>query len=125
MTQFGTEFVRVKQRDTDAGPISVTRGMYEFNPDAYDLLDDEAATDTGGNPIPPDSVLALQPEPTTYEDWKVAELQVEIDRRNEGRDPDGGDFLDRKGNKSDLAAALEADDANPPTSGSEPADSGQ
>lgn len=40
---------------------------------------------------------------------KVADLKAEIDRRNEGRDE--ADLLSVEGNKADLVATLDADDA--------------
>lgn len=109
-----TEYLRVKQVDTDAGPITVTRSMYEFNPDAYEVLDDEAATDAGNSPLPSAAVLAQQPEPVSYDDWKVAELKQEIDNRNADRDPEGDNYLDGSGNKADLISVLEADDSTQP-----------
>lgn len=107
-----TEYLRVKQVDTDAGPITIPRSMYEFSPDAYEVLED-AAVDSGNNPLPPDTVLAEQPEPAgVYDGWKVDELKAEIDNRNTDRDPAGDTYLDGSGKKADLVAALEADDAN-------------
>lgn len=48
----------------------------------------------------------------SYTSWKVAELETEIDARNEGREDDAK--ISKTGNKADLVAALEADDeANP------------
>lgn len=44
-----------------------------------------------------------------YGDMKVAELKAEIDQRNDGRDP--ASYIADDGNKADLVAALEADDA--------------
>lgn len=46
----------------------------------------------------------------SIQDMTKAELQAEIDRRNEGREDDAK--LSRSGNKDDLLAALEADDAD-------------
>lgn len=48
---------------------------------------------------------------TGYAGMKVADLKAEIDKRNEGRDE--GDLIepDEPGNKPELVAALEADDA--------------
>lgn len=53
---------------------------------------------------------AADPAPASdYSAQKVDDLKAEIARRNEGRDE--GDQLPATGNKSDLVAALEADDA--------------
>lgn len=43
------EYLRVKQIDT-GHELSVTRAMYDFAPDAYQVLKDKPATDAGGNP---------------------------------------------------------------------------
>ena len=42
------EYLRVKQKDT-GHELSVTKAMYDFAPDAYEVLD-KPATDAGGNP---------------------------------------------------------------------------
>lgn len=47
-------------------------------------------------------------EESGYEAMKVADLQAEIDRRNEGREE--ADLIPSDGKKADLIAALEADD---------------
>ena len=44
------EYVRVKQKETGA-EVSIFRHMYDFAPDAYDLLD-KPATNAGGDPLP-------------------------------------------------------------------------
>lgn len=44
-----------------------------------------------------------------YTDWKLAELQAEVDDRNKERDADKK--LPRTGTKAELAKVLEADDA--------------
>lgn len=43
------DYLRVKQRDT-GHELTVTRAMYDFAPDAYDVLD-KPATDRGGAPL--------------------------------------------------------------------------
>jgi hypothetical protein len=111
VSQINTEYLRVRQVDTDTGHITVTRGMYEFNPDAYEILD-EPATDAGNNPLPPGEYVAPEAQPSVYEDWLVADLKGEIDQRNALRDPEGDNYLDGSGLKADLVAALDADDAN-------------
>lgn len=48
-----------------------------------------------------------------YEAFTKPDLEAEVDRRNATRDPDGERYIvvAGKGNKPDLVAALEADDA--------------
>lgn len=46
------DLLRVKQTDT-GHELTVTQSMYDFAPDAYDVLKDKPATDGGGNPLPP------------------------------------------------------------------------
>lgn len=45
------EYVRVKHKDTGT-EVSIFRHMYDFAPDAYELLD-KSATNAGGDPLPP------------------------------------------------------------------------
>jgi hypothetical protein len=87
--------------------------VYEFAPDAYEVLD-EPATDAGNNPLPPGEYVPPEQEPSVYDSWKVPDLKAEIDRRNADRDPGGDTYLDGSGLKADLVAALDADDANQP-----------
>ena len=47
-----TEYLRVNQKDT-GHELTVSRTVYDFAPEAYDLLQDKAATDAGNNPLPP------------------------------------------------------------------------
>jgi len=62
--------------------------------------DDAASSGDGGQ----------ESEETPYSKRTKAELQEEIDRRNEGRDDE--DLIEPEGTKNaDLVAALEADDA--------------
>jgi len=48
-----TEYLRVKQIDT-GHELSISRTMYDFAPDAYEVIEDEKkpATDAGNNPLP-------------------------------------------------------------------------
>jgi hypothetical protein len=108
-----TEYLRVKQVDTDAAPFTINRTQYEFNPEAYELLD-EPATDAGNNPLAPGAYEAPEELPGPYDGWKVDELKAEVDRRNVDRDPTGDAYLDGSGKKADLITALTADDANQP-----------
>jgi hypothetical protein len=65
-----------------------------------------------------DKVLGSEWEPfdkakkdasTGHNALKVPELKAEIEKRNEGRDE--ADLISAEGNKADLVAALDADDA--------------
>ena len=47
----------------------------------------------------------------SYKGWKKAELEAEVDKRNEDREGDDLIEVDGKGTVADLVAALEADDA--------------
>ncbi|NUO57317.1 MAG: hypothetical protein HOV78_11675 [Hamadaea sp.] len=49
--------------------------------------------------------------PKPYSKWLKADLEAEVDRRNEGREDDDLIEVDEPGNKPELVAALEADDA--------------
>ena len=70
---------------------------HRYAGDGYRHLGDTPdAPDTGG-PVP-------------YADQKNDDLRDEITRRNEGRDDDA--LLSLEGNKADLVATLEADDAS-------------
>lgn len=46
-----------------------------------------------------------------YRALTKADLKAAIEARNDGRDPDGSNYLPTDGNKADLVAILEADDA--------------
>lgn len=50
-------------------------------------------------------------EPQSYAKWKKPDLEAEIAKRNEARDADDHIVPDEPGNKPELIAALEADDA--------------
>ena len=66
--------------------------------------DDDTGGDTGG-----DDESGEADAGSVYDAFTVADLRDEIRGRNEGREPDQRVSLD--GNKADLVAALEADDA--------------
>lgn len=70
------------------------------NPDAWVGGDAGGSADAGGDD-----------EPKPYSEWLKADLEAEVDRRNEGRSDDGLIEVEAPGNKPDLIAALEADDA--------------
>lgn len=65
---------------------------------------DDTGGDTGGDDESGDADAG-----SVYDAFTVADLRDEIRGRNEGREPDQRVSLD--GNKADLVAALEADDA--------------
>jgi hypothetical protein len=47
------EYVWAKQTDTGTGhQRPITRAMYEFSPESWELMTDHPATDAGGNPLP-------------------------------------------------------------------------
>lgn len=50
------------------------------------------------------------PAPVGYAALTVKDLEAEIDKRNEDRDPEGEAYLSKDGKKADLVAVLEADD---------------
>lgn len=58
-----TEYLRVMQKET-GHELTVSRTQYAFAPEAYELLEDQDATDAGNNPLPPMYTGAI-PEPTT------------------------------------------------------------
>ena len=70
--------------------------------------DAPAADDTGGD-TGGDDESGEADAGSVYDAFTVADLRDEIRGRNEGREPDQRVSLD--GNKADLVAALEADDA--------------
>jgi len=76
------------------------------NPDAWATVDEAEPVD----PENPDGDPGRDTE-KPYSDWKNEALQAEIDRRNEGRADDDLIVVEGKGNKPDLVAALEGDDA--------------
>lgn len=63
------------------------------------------------DPVPkvePEPEVEVEPEVVTYSGWTVTKLRDEIVDRNQGRDP--GDRIPTDGIKTELVAALEADD---------------
>lgn len=58
-----TEYLRVIQKET-GHELTVSRTVYDFVPEAYQLLEDQDATDAGNNPLPP-IYAGATPEPTT------------------------------------------------------------
>lgn len=73
------------------------------NQKAFEEVDDEAVV-VVPPPSDPDKVKPLK-------EWTVKDLKAEVDSRNEGREDDAKIVVGGKGNKSDLAKALEADNA--------------
>lgn len=94
------EFIRVRVKDS--GTEQTMAKPEALDPDVYELLD-EPTHDRNGHVLPPKF-----PDQPSAGDPTVAELKAEIARRNEGRDE--ADQIPASGNKSDLIAALKADD---------------
>ena len=94
------EFIRVRFKDS--GTEQTIAKPPAIDPALMEVLDDEAV-DRNQRPLPP--VVKSAPG---LEDRTIAELKEEIARRNEGRDE--ADQISASGNKSDLIAAIAADD---------------
>lgn len=110
------EYLRVL--DTDTGhKSSIQRSQLAHG--NYKVLADEDAVDVAGDPLPP--VFAQSPSPgeeaKPYAKWSNAELEDEVDRRNDARGEDETYVVvESPANKAQLVAALEADDlAHPQT----------
>ena len=94
------EFIRVRFKDsgteqTIAKPAAIDTSLMEVL--------DEDALDRRQRPLPPKVKSA-----PGLEDRTVTDLKEEIARRNQGRDE--ADQISASGNKSDLIAAIAADD---------------
>ena len=94
------EFIRVRFKDSGTEQTIVK--PHAIDPEVMEVLDGEAV-DHNQRPLPP--VIKGAP---SLEDRTVVELKDEIARRNEGRDE--ADQISASGNKSDLIAAIAADD---------------
>ena len=94
------EFIRVRFKDS--GTEQTIAKPPAIDPALMEVLDDEAV-DRNQRPLPP--VVKSSPG---LEDRTIAELKEEIARRNQGRDE--ADQISASGNKSDLIAAIAADD---------------
>lgn len=97
------DYVRALDRDTGT-EISVFRS--ELDHGNYDVLD-EAAVNANGDPLPARRTSDPVPE-QGYAVHSVVDLKAEIDRRNAERVAE--QHVPSSGNKSDLIAALDADD---------------
>lgn len=75
------------------------------NSSAWASSDAQAEGAVEGSEDPEDS------GPKPYSEWLKADLEAEVASRNEGRDEDDAIEVEGSGNKPDLIAALEADDA--------------
>ena len=73
------------------------RSIVEANPDAYEVLDDDA-TDPSGNPVP--AVFNVPNAAAAYDGKKADELKTELENRG----------LPTDGLKADLLARLVEDD---------------
>ena len=94
------DFIRVRFKDsgteqTIARPAAIDTSLMEVL--------DEDALDRSQRPLPPKVKSA-----PGLEDRTVTDLKEEIARRNQGRDE--ADQISASGNKSDLIAAIAADD---------------
>lgn len=85
------------------------------NPDAWKTADDDTepvdADDQTPDDPDADSTDGGDEYGVDYDAMKVDQLKELIDQRNEGRDEDDLIEVEGKGNKPDLIAALQADDA--------------
>jgi hypothetical protein len=76
------------------------------------VLDEEDAVDRNGRPLRPVfPEKAGEPTRVPYLEWLKSDLEDEVARRNESRDDSQVIVVDAPGNKPELAAALDADDA--------------
>lgn len=91
------------QYEQEASEVEAENDPFEDSEDPEDPEDPEDGEDGETE----------EPEPVDYSGWKKAELEAEVDTRNEGLEPDdeGYVLVGGKGNVADLVAALEADDA--------------
>lgn len=107
------EYIRVYDEELDRNLTIVKPETLDTS--VYELLD-EPAVDHVEQPLPPEFDVRRHgaPPPSPYEASTVKELEAEIDARNADRPEE--QHISKSGNKSDLVAALEADDANPPLS---------
>ena len=102
------EFLRVTddvkpRREYTIAAISYVEGVHK-------ILDGKAALAADGSVLPPKYTPgALGASAGDYTALHVADLEDEIDARNEGRPED--QQISKAGKKADLVAALEADDA--------------
>ena len=94
------EFIRVRFKDS--GTEQTIAKPSTIDPELMEVLEDDAV-DYNLRVLPP--VVKSAP---TLEDRTVADLKEEIAQRNEGRDE--ADQISASGNKSDLIAAIAADD---------------
>lgn len=106
------EFIRVKDLATKH-EYSIVAST--FDEKAHKLLD-KPATHTDGTALPPKHYLDLSEQggdsgDSGYASLKKAELQAEVEKRNEDRDEDDLVVVEGKGTVADLVAALTADDA--------------
>lgn len=97
------EYVRAYDVDTDT-EASVFRSALDHG--NYEEMD-ESAVNANGDPLPARRRSEAAPE-TGYAAHTVVDLKAEIDRRNADRVEE--QHVPSSGNKSDLIAALEADD---------------
>ncbi len=78
------------------------------NPKAWDDYEEPDSGESASDSDP-------DPEVKPYPKWKKADLEAEVESRNEGRAEDDLIVVEGKGTVADLAAALEADDEADPS----------
>lgn len=100
-----SEFVRVKLENGGNATVSASFA------DHHDLKAlDKDATDERGKPLAPKPPAHLEPTVQGYDTLTVPALRAAIDQRNAVLDEDSQ--IPTSGNKADLVAALEANDAS-------------
>lgn len=92
-------------------PFDLSIVESSFNPEIYELLEDEPATHPDGTPLDPSRGEQPTDDGPDYAAAVKADLQAEIDRRNAQRGEDTR-IVPASTKKDDLVAALEADDAS-------------
>ncbi|GAA1138353.1 hypothetical protein [Nocardioides aquiterrae] len=106
------EYVRVVNPETG---VKITVGA-KVVPEGHEVVD-EPAVDRNGRPLDatyPEktTVDGVEPVARPYGEWLVKELQAEVEARNDAAGDDEPQIVvEPPGNKPELVAALEADDA--------------
>lgn len=91
--------------------------IHEFGPDdqvpawAQKAISNPSAWAEEPDTEPAPGNPATEGEPVDYASWKKDQLEAEVDRRNEDREDDDLIEVEAPGNKAELVAALQADDA--------------
>jgi hypothetical protein len=80
--------------------------FFEEDPEYAPPGDNGVPANTAGGDVPPPPPAAAP----DYSSLNKAALQAEVEKRNEGREPDDLIVVEGQGNVPDLVAALQADD---------------